>query len=125
MPTILALAGLEKKIPETVQGQNYSAILKDKNSKQVRPEAALYINGNARGFYSGDYTFIVETNKNEMVNVFYYDNKKDPYQMTRLAPNTLPPDVEDKLKKQLVSLLKSTEDVWYKKKVAKSYLSYN
>ncbi|MFY0605109.1 MAG: sulfatase [Cyclobacteriaceae bacterium] len=125
MPTLLGLAGLEEKIPSTVQGQNFSKILTDQESEVQKPESVLYINSKVRGVYSGDYTFIVENRKGSNVEVFYYDNVKDPFQMDKKDVASMPEGLEEKMKTKLVSMLKQTDDDWYKKKRASSYLKYN
>ncbi len=124
MPTLLGLAGLQDRIPETVQGTDFSNLISGDESKVRKPEAALYINSKERGIYTGDFTYVVGLKKENRVEVFYYDNVKDPLQLNRLAFDDSTSELEERFKGQLVSLLKQTDDDWYRSKKASSYLTY-
>ncbi|MCT4586832.1 MAG: sulfatase [Carboxylicivirga sp.] len=126
MPTILGLAGMEKDIPTSVQGVDYSSLLVDAGSNKVkRPNGALYIGYNKRGIYTGDYTYVVVEEKGKIVESFVYDNIKDPYQINRITDEEVPAELLKTLQTGLVKLLKETEDVWYTKKIGQDYLNYN
>lgn len=126
MPTVLALAGLEDKIPETVQGNNFSGIITGKSKHAVqKPKAALYMDYYSRGIYMGDYTYVVQaTKKNEFLEAFYYDNKKDPYQLQKIKGEKMNPALEAKFKAELVNQLKAVDDIWNEKKICGAYLNY-
>jgi len=126
MPTVLALAGLESKIPETVQGQNFADIISGYNSGDtVYPKAVLYMDYNQRGLYTGDYTYIVEsTKKDGFKDAFYYDNKKDPYQMHRISGKEMNQQLEAEFKKELADRLKAIDDSWAQNKICGDYLNY-
>ena len=126
MPTVLAMAGLESKIPETVQGNNFSGIISGKSKTEaVRPKTVLYMDYYSRGLYTGEYTFIVQaTKKNVFEEVFYYDNQKDPYQMHRIKGDEMDQKLEAKFKAELVNQLKAIDDNWAQNKICGDYLNY-
>lgn len=114
MPTVLALAGLKLKIPEEVQGGDFSQhILVEDKSKLNNPESVLLLLGNARGVQSMDYTLgIHENNNGELSEVYLYNNRQDVYQKTRILPEN-EPVLAKKLLADLGSKLKQTNDPWY------------
>lgn len=126
MPTVLALAGLESKIPETVQGQNFANIIFRKDTDKIeKPKTVLYMDYNSRGLYSGDYTFVVlTTEKDEFKEAFYYDNKKDPYQLHRIMNDEMDPDLVETFKTELVKQLKAIDDKWAQDEICGNYLRY-
>ncbi len=125
MPTLLALAGFEDKIPASVQGNNYSEIIANKSTKIKRPKAVLYFDYYSRGLYLGDYTFVVTTSdKATFKEAFYYDNKSDPYQLHRITGDAMNEKMVSVWKKELVNQLKKVDDVWAKNKVCSEYLEY-
>ena len=122
MPTILALAGLEDKIPTEVQGTNYAELIINPNTTSVKkPKSALYIDFKSRGVYTGKQTLIVE-NKDGKTEVFGYDNIKDPEQLKRIDFPQLKNGPE--LKKELERLLKTTGDKWYTDKICNDFLQF-
>jgi len=121
MPTILALAGLEDKIPEEVQGTNFAEIIIDPASELEKPESALYLDFNSRGIYTGDQTLIVFNNNNE-TKVYGYDNSKDPDQLKKIPYEELKNGT--KLKRELERRLKTTGDKWYTDKVCADFINY-
>ncbi|TKG95484.1 sulfatase [Puteibacter caeruleilacunae] len=123
MPTLLGLAGLEKDIPEEVEGVNYASIVENPKSKEVeRPKSALYISPNGRGVYTGDYMFVVTQKEGKKINAFFYDNKKDPEQLNKIPASKM--KLEKAMKKELAALLKQTNDRWFVNKVCDDYLKY-
>ncbi|TRX49034.1 sulfatase [Fulvivirga sp. M361] len=124
MPTLLGLAGLEDKIPDGVQGTNFSALIRDTESNQKKPEAALIMGYTYRGVYTGKYTFVVEEKKGEIDNIFCYDNEKDPFQLNKIKPEELGKKKERELKTHLARLLKETQDSWVSKGIGSNYLKY-
>lgn len=124
MPTILGLAGLEDKIPNEVQGTNFSELVIDAKSNQEKPGAALIMGYRYRGVYTGKHTFVVEEKKGKIDNIFCYDNENDPFQLNKIKPGELGKKKERELKGHLVRLLKETQDSWVKKEIGANYLSY-
>lgn len=128
MPTLLSLSGLENKIPKTVEGKDYSAVLKGKSEK--RPEAVLYIrniNGKkdsdslvrnffpvARGIKTNEYTMeIVIDRKYRLKSINIFNDISDPYQMHRIIPEDNL-ELFDSLCVLLQKKLKESNDIWYR-----------
>jgi arylsulfatase A-like enzyme len=125
MPTLLGMAGMENKIPEEVQGKNYSGILEDRGDYPPdKPGSALFINMNSRGVYTGKYMFVVTENDSGPSEVYCYDNEIDPYQMNKISFENLDPQTGEQLKMELTVLLKNTSDKWYREKICSDFLSY-
>lgn len=123
MPTVLALAGLEEKIPAEVQGSNYASLIKDPNSNEVeKPKSALYIDFDSRGVYTGDQTLVVLQAKDGSTTVYGHDNIKDPDQLNRIPYAEVENGPE--LKAELEHLLKDTGDKWYTDKTCADFLDY-
>ncbi len=114
MPTLLALGGLEDQIPETVQGTNYAEIIKDPNKSKVhKPDQVLYMDNKSRGIYTGDYTFIVQSEDRRSFSVaYYYDNKNDPYQLHKIMGDEMDRMLVEKFMVELVKQLKAIGDQW-------------
>ncbi|MBK1875258.1 sulfatase-like hydrolase/transferase [Pelagicoccus mobilis] len=85
MPTLLGLMGLDKKIPDTVEGRDYSAALEDKPGA-VRPEFAWYYNyWNARGLRTKDEgCYFYRDGRGRNVD-YLFDLRNDPFQMENLG----------------------------------------
>jgi hypothetical protein len=123
MPTILGLVGLENRIPAEVQGNNYAEIITNpETSKVKKPAAALYIDFNSRGVYTGQQTMVVVNKDDEATQVYGYNNQKDPNQLTKIPFEELENGLH--LKAELERLLKTTEDNWYTLKVCADFLNY-
>ena len=101
MPTMLALAGLEKAIPESAEGRNLAPVLLENGEECDIPEAALYIRNMdgekdadgivsgffpaARGIKTDRYTMEIAINRDkELQSVMIFDDWNDPYQMLSL-----------------------------------------
>jgi arylsulfatase A-like enzyme len=115
MPTLLGLSGI--KIPETVEGNDFSAMLL--NQTVAQDSAALimcviphgqgnYRNGGReyRGIRTPRFTY-VEDLKGPWL---FFDNLKDPYQMKNLANNAESAETQQKLKLILKRKLDKTKD---------------
>ncbi|MCG8310774.1 MAG: sulfatase [Cytophagales bacterium] len=126
MPTLLALSGLEHQIPETVQGTNFAQIIKNPQETEVKkPEQVLYMDYKSRGIYTGDYTFVVHTeNKKNFSEAYYYDNKKDPYQLHKIKGDEMDMTLVKDFKIELVNLLKAIDDQWARDGICSEYLEY-
>lgn len=113
MPTLLGLCGL--KIPETVEGRDWSPYIK--GEKKITGEETGLLNMpsefsllfdygiNAyRGIYSLDCTYVRDTNGPWLL----FDNRKDPCQMKNLIDvpeyKTIQDDMEKRLKEKLLSI---------------------
>jgi len=114
MPSLLGLMGHESRIPQDVEGQDYSGVFLGEDIR--RPSAALYISvdpqepewGN-RGLRTHDYTFIVQR-RDGAEEVLLYDNRSDPYQMQNIADTGS--QIIDELRKDLTAWLIRTGDPW-------------
>lgn len=123
MPTLLGLAGLDEKIPDEVQGTNYSEIIKNGASSQIKkPSSVLFMRPKSRGVYTGKFTFVVEEENNETREVYAYQNEIDPYQLNKIPFADLVNGND--LKAELVRLLKETNDRWYQQSVCADFLDY-
>ena len=141
MPTLLGAANLKSKIPSSVQGKDYSdALLLDDSSTQF-DNGVLYIrnvNGDtdkegivtsyfpqSRGIKTKDYTLALSINgkNNELTEVLFFNDKEDPYQLNNLTLEDLP-EQKEALLAQLGTLLKETNDPWYKDKILSEMIPY-
>tara|TARA_R110002096_G_scaffold9533_3_gene37593 strand:- start:28626 stop:30104 length:1479 start_codon:yes stop_codon:yes gene_type:complete len=115
MPTILGLMGLEDKIPDVVEGENYADLFFDKSVN--RPEKQLYFGGksfaskgDARGFRTKDYTYAVVKHENGNKFHYLYHDAKDPFQLKNIWGED--PDLDNKMQTELAELLTSMNDPW-------------
>ncbi|GAB1415063.1 sulfatase [Paludibacter sp.] len=138
MPTLLSLAGLQDKIPSSVQGHDLSAYFKGKGSKQKSPKGVMYIrnvdgekdaNGLvqnyfpvARGIKTARYTMAITINrKKEIKEILLFDDKKDPYQLNPLDPQKNK-RIYNKLVKQMYGLMKEADDPWMREDVKNIFI---
>jgi len=139
MPTLLGLMGLEKDIPEEVQGFNYADVLQSEESGN-RPTSALYIrnvngdkdeHGNvtsyfpvARGVKTHEYTLeLVINRKNELVKTQFFNDNEDPYQLTNLPVDKNDPVVQQLLQ-EMAYWLKHSDDPWKEQKILADWINY-
>lgn len=115
MPTILGLLGLGDKVPEKVEGQDYSDVFF--GNEVDRPDKQLYFGSEpadpttgTRGFRNEDYTFAVVKDNNEKKYYYLYNDKKDPYQMQNIWGED--PARDKQMEEELAELLKSMNDPW-------------
>ena len=115
MPTLLGLCNV--KIPETVEGVDFSAYLRDgKNPNDgstmiscVSPfgQWARSMGGKEyRGLRTERYTYTRDLNGPWLL----FDNQKDPFQLTNLVNKPEYKDIQDELDKTLLKKLKITKD---------------
>lgn len=124
MPTLLALSGLKKRIPTSVQGSNYAPILQGRK-KSKAPKEVLYMDYLSRGLYTGDHTFVVQSgDQGKFKEAYYYDNKKDPYQLHQIKGDEMDKKLVKRFKKKLARHLKAIEDTWAQDKICSDYLRY-
>lgn len=126
MPTLVALAGMEDQIPAEVQGQNFAGVIRNPEANaDKKPKGVLFMNTKSRGVFTGDFTFVVREEDDKSVEIYCYDNKKDPYQLKKINYNDLDASLGAGLKSQLEALLKNTNDRWFQQSIAADFLSYN
>ena len=130
MPTMLALAGLEDRIPETVEGRNLAPAVLGNGEDCDIPDAALYIRNldgekdadgivhgifpAARGIKTGRYTMEISITRDlKPERVLIFDDLKDPYQMNCI-PYTEEPELFDGLCSVLERKLEEANDVWFR-----------
>lgn len=141
MPTLLSLAGLEKEIPISVQGNDLANLLKDKSCKKGAPEAVLYIRNNdgdknaegkvisyfpiARGVKTDRYTMSISIDRKtkKLKDVELFDDLKDPYQMASISYKENP-KLFKSLCKQMSPLLKKANDPWYRERILNDIITY-
>jgi len=132
LPTAMGLAGLETKIPSTIEGTNFSELLKNPSTSKVeKPKGILLMLGNSRGILTNNYTLCLQENKKQwdkkegtkLAETFIYDNVNDPYQLHKI-PLEDKPKVAEQLLQQLGVQLKKTNDPWFQKKKYKDIIPY-
>jgi arylsulfatase A-like enzyme len=115
MPTLLGLAGI--RVPESVQGTDYSDLLKGSGKEEAEPYALLNLpvsfsvirrHGFAeyRGVRTPRYTFVRSIHGPWLL----YDNKTDPYQKQNLVGTERYRDLQAKLERMLDKKLKAAGD---------------
>lgn len=141
MPTLLSLAGLEKEIPVSVQGQDLVPFLKEKSCKRDAPKGVLYIRNVdgekdaagkvqsyfpiARGIKTHRYTMAITIDRQKQVKeILLFDDKKDPYQMQPLDADKNK-KIFKQLTKEMGKLLKKADDPWYREKILSAIISYD
>lgn len=114
MPTLLGLAGLSDRIPDCVEGRDFSRVLTGDSDE--RPEFALYVKpgedlqkSNARGLRTNRYTFVMSVTRYGL-SYRLYDNVEDPYQMTDLSDSRR--DLVEAFSAKLLARLEALEDPW-------------
>ncbi|MDX9971741.1 MAG: sulfatase-like hydrolase/transferase [FCB group bacterium] len=112
MPTLLGLMDLERRIPQQVEGGDYSRALLGKGGPY--PTTALYLNHNpatpetgARGLRTPRYTYVIDRGPAGEER-YLYDNERDPYQLRNVAGSN--PALEKDLERQLRMWLDHTRD---------------
>ncbi|MCU4174014.1 sulfatase family protein [Carboxylicivirga sp. N1Y90] len=140
MPTLLGLMGFSDKIPNEVQGNDYSKAMKN-IANADRPESALYIrniNGKkneeglvtdyfpvARGIKTHEYTLELAIDRNnQLKETKFFNDKEDPYQMNNLQVNFKDPIIQVLLV-ELATELKRSDDPWYHNKILGDWINYD
>ena len=130
MPTMLALAGLEEKIPASAEGRNLAPVFLENGKKCDVPDAALYIRNldgekdadgmvrgifpEARGVKTERYTMeIAITRDREIRRVLIFDDWNDPYQMNNI-PYRENRELFASLCSKLQEKLEEADDIWYR-----------
>jgi arylsulfatase A-like enzyme len=121
MPTILGLAGLESKIPHSVQGVDYSGgLLSQRFATHKRPKSAVYLMENGRGVRTDRYTYCVGKDGSTQL----YDNTNDPYQQKNLPLNAVDSSDLRGLQEELGRWLRDATDSWYEDRSHSDLISY-
>lgn len=126
LPTLMSLAGLEERIPQEVQGTDFSkVILHPGDATMQKPESVLLILGEARAVHTEKYTLCIEedTLKNALTETYLYDNITDPYQIKRISFEEKPELVKSMLS-DLGQKLKDSNDRWYLERRHKELVNY-
>lgn len=130
MPTILALAGLGDRIPDTAEGRNLAPLILEDGRACDIPESALYIrnlngpkdkDGMVRGFFpvargikTHKYSMeIAITREYKIDRVLIFDDVNDPYQMNNI-PYKENPELFLELCEILREKLDEADDVWFR-----------
>ena len=130
MPTLLSMAGLEAKIPESAEGRDLSPVLLENGKDCDIPDCALYIrnvngpkdeDGNVRGFFpvargikTDRYTFEIAIKKNgSLASVTIYDDINDPYQLSCIDYRK-EPELFSTLMNMLKAKLQEADDIWHR-----------
>ena len=120
-PTILALMGLENKIPSSVQTRNLSKQLA--GSREDMPEYQLYMryslvnatgknpDTGTRGVRDKRYTYAAVFREGAITEEYLFDRENDPYQMTNLADKEA--KLAGELRKALAGMLAVAGDPAY------------
>ena len=133
MPTMLTLAGLGDKIPETAEGRNLAPVILENGEDCDIPDAALYIrnldgpadkNGivhgifpEARGIKTDRYTMEISiTRDRELARVLIFDDWNDPYQMHCLSFSEHP-ELFSSLCGILDRKLEEADDIWHREQI--------
>ena len=115
MPTLLGLC--ELPVPATVEGVDFSAVLKGTGKNKVKQTLISCVqpfgqwNRNRggkefRGIVTEQYTYVKDLNGPWLL----FDNLKDPFQLENLCGNKIYHKVERKLRRQLKILLRKRGD---------------
>lgn len=112
-PTLLAMMGFKKEIPETVQTFDLSKeVLTGKGRKGlVQPYYFVRFDNHAtgyRGLRTDKYTYAVHATDGKIDEVILFDRTKDPHQMRNIAGQQ--PELADRFSKQLKEWLTNTSD---------------
>lgn len=123
MPTLLGLLGLSNKIPNDIDGVDYSKlILGQKYDSDIRPNSSLYYGKqNELGVRTKRYTYAV--NKSGKI-IALYDNVADPYQMNLLSHKQLDKKDWQHLKSELGYWLNVIGHDWAESKINQQLISY-
>lgn len=123
MPTILALAGLQKQIPNDIDGTDFSQHLltPDNKSNNRRISSLYYGKDNEFGVRTAQYTYVIDKEGN-MIALF--DNIADPYQLSMLSFDDIPSSYQQLLKAELGMWLKRINHNYYQQKKHPEMIHY-
>lgn len=133
MPTMLALAGLGDKIPQTVEGRDLSPVILENGEPCDIPQAALYIRNldgtkdkdgivrgifpEARGIKTHRYSMEISIDRDyKPGRVLIFDDIADPYQLNNIPYNENR-ELFDGLCAILKAKLEESDDIWYREDI--------
>ncbi|VGO18183.1 sulfatase family protein [Pontiella sulfatireligans] len=121
MPSVLGMLGMKDRIPETVEGTDYSqGIITGDYASCPKPKSALYLNMKRKGVRTNRYTYCVHNGGRAEV----VDNVKDPYQLNKQEPSAIPVADLEMLKKELGMRLELAGDGWAKDRKFPEWITY-
>jgi len=140
MPTLLGLAGMAERIPQSVEGRDLSPVLRGE-AGAWEPRAALYMRNldgerdaenivhgffaQARGVKTARYTFELDVDRSgNLEKMLLFDDVADPYQMNPLPAEDYP-ELTAELGRELGRLLRETDDVWYRERILDGTVCYD
>lgn len=141
MPTVLGLAGLGDRIPASVAGRDFSAVLTGAGEQPARPRAALYLRNldgerdaeglvrgyfpAARGVKTDRYTMELTIDRSgALQRVLLFDDAKDPYQQHNIDP-AAEPELFAALCRELAVLLRESDDPWFRERTLAGIVPYD
>ncbi len=121
MPTVLSLMNIQS--PDGVEGTDYSTLLK--TGEGERPQTALFTQIKRKGVRSEKYllTLTFGTPEN-YTDAEVFDLVNDPYQLHPMAPDQIPAEDLEFLRRELGRHLKLSDDPWYKKHLYSDFILY-
>ncbi len=116
MPTLLTMMGMERQIPETVEGTDLSSLVM--TGEGVSPASQLYLRVplgkpglGLRGVRTHRHTLVIDKPGGGPGATTLYDRRDDPYQMKNVSDSS--PDIVRRLtEEELMPWLKKTRDPW-------------
>lgn len=142
MPTVLGLCGLDKSIPQEVQGRNFAPLFLNEQASLQRPDAALYIQNvdgekdafglvrtyfpSSRGIKTARYTLAlyIDRQTKRLTKCLLFDDQQDPYQLNNLSLEQNP-ELTKQLCRRMGQMLKEIDDPWYKEQILWEWMRYD
>ena len=139
MPTLLGLAGLEERIPDSVEGRDLSPVFLEDGRECDVPDASLYIRNldgekdadgivhgifpEARGVRTDRYTMEIAIDRDKKLSrVLIFDDWNDPYQMENI-PYTENSELFAELCRILDRKLEESNDIWHRESILDKLLA--
>ena len=139
MPTLLGLAGLEERIPDSVEGRDLSPVFLEDGRECDVPDATLYIRNldgekdadgivhgifpEARGVRTDRYTMEIAIDRDKKLSrVLIFDDWNDPYQMENI-PYTENSELFAELCRTLDRKLEESNDIWHREGILDKLLA--
>ena len=115
LPTLLALSGIQ--IPETIEGDDLSALIKEPGKELDRAALTIQVDGtyspDYRGIRTERYWYSEEPNDGRKL---LFDCERDPYQMNNLIENPEYAELQEKMAARLKDELIKIDDYPFKDK---------
>jgi|APSaa5957512622_1039677.scaffolds.fasta_scaffold04988_3 arylsulfatase A-like enzyme len=113
MPTLLGLIGLGDRIPDTVEGRDYSrAVATGDFSETEKPRSALFLgySNRVKGVRTDRFSFQIDHRGKQVL----FDNEVDPYQVKPISLGDIPKADSEMILGELAMWLKVSNDPWYR-----------